>query len=349
MISNSRLISKLFGEVGFNQPTISEYAIVDSANQESRSGYKFQDASSFVTVQNIKDSQQDSAISDVVFNTYLGSLQNECIASSVAQVVSGEGLFMQSANLYPYTKDFNNTITPTTKAVGFRIRTPKRTDIGSKISWIELSFDADATFDVHLYNTNKKDPIQTQSVTVVAGESTVVEVDWNLTDQDEYKGGSFYLVYFEDDLAGTKAYKKDFEHSNVRRSTTYYDVVPVSMAHTGNVLDFAHDTESTETFGLNFGIDIYNDYTELVVRNKQSFARIIQLTMGVKVLNLLRNSIRSNTAERINKSQIAEIVLELYGDEKVHTLGLMAELQTAILTLKKQLFKKSMISKGTLR
>ena len=81
------------------------------------------------------------------------------------------------------------------KFVGYEI---KKLGYYAKIPFVELSFDGDATFDLCLYNSNLKEPIETLQVTTSAGESKVIPLDWELTDDENYKGGTFYLGYIDD-------------------------------------------------------------------------------------------------------------------------------------------------------
>lgn len=350
MIRPDKIKTAMFGGVGWRQSTLSGSPVVNAANLESKSGLIFQDATSFITLDNIKSCQEDASISDADFNTYLTNLQNAVILETCQKISSDESDFIQTANLYPYEKTFNTTYDHGTGFVGFQIDCIKRANILSKINWIELSFDSAKTFNVYLYNSNKpKTPVKTKSVTTVANESVIVVLDdWELADDVSYKGGTFYWGYFEGDLDGAKAIKRDYELSNYQVSTRCNNITPITLTYSGTTLDINSGSETSDTFGLNFGIDIYNDYTELFIRNKSMFYQCIQYQMTEKVFNLIASSVRSNNIERITQDNLNNFAFEMYGDREKGIIGITGKLKRSMDNLKKTLFRKPLISRGTL-
>ena len=89
------------------------------------------------------------------------------------------------------------------------------------------------------------------------------------------------------------------------------------------------------TWGMNFNISMYKDFTNFVKTNINSFAKALQLQVCVNVLKIISNSTRSNRAERLSK---AYAMLELDGNRNnptmPYTVGLNKELQTEIRKLK---------------
>lgn len=347
MIRSDKIQLALFGGVGFRQSPITGYDIVNAANQVSDSGLFFQDGSPPVTIKNIKDTQQDITGDDAAFNLFIKQLQESVIIETCSKVVSGQSDFKQSTNLYPFEKSFSNTITPSGRFVGLEVIPTLNIGCILRIPWIELSFDTDKTFDIHLFNSNLKDPIQTKSVTVVAGESTIVDLGWFVSDDTTHKGGNFYIGYFEDDLSGAKAFEKDFDNSNLQIRTRSYYINPVTINHDTEVLDVTTVIETSSVFGLNIGVDIYNDYTELIIRNKNLFWNSIQLQMADKCLNLFKTSSRSNRTERL-ADQFKDLYIDLYGDKNLGIIGIEGKLKSSIDDLRKMLFRKPLISRGTL-
>jgi hypothetical protein len=350
MIRPDKIKSSLYGGVGFHQSPITEYAIVDADNLASESGLFFQDASGLVTIQNIKQSQQAIEISDVNFNTYLKQLQESCIIEVCRRVTAGQSDFVQDKNIYPYQKSFKNTIDSNGKFVGFIIESVKNLNVISKISSIEVCFNEAVTFNVYLYNSNKPNsPIQTKEVTTLANESVVVDLGWFISDEDEYKGGSFYLGYFQDDLGTAKAIKKDYDLANLQVSTPCLYIQPMSLDNSGTVIDVESIVNESDIYGLNMIVSTYNDYTELIIRNKNLFWGSIQLQMAEKVLNIIKSSIRSNATTNSLSIDIRDVQFELYGSVKDDIDGLLTSLKIAVTDVKKTLFRRSVISKGTLR
>lgn len=344
MIRSDKIQTGLFGGVGFEQPTLTGYNIVDATNLATSTGLHFGDSSKLVTIKNIKDCQEDNAISNANFNLLLTSLQKSAILDVCNKVIAGQSDFISSLNLYPYEKSFDDTITPTSKFVGLKIE-PLRNGISCNIPWVELCFDTAKTFNLYLYNSNKPNaPLLTKPVTTVASEATIVTLDWIVADDITYKGGVFRLGYFEDDLDGAKAYAKNWENSNLKVNSPYFEIEPFSVTHTLTVIDIESESYFTDTFGLNIGIDVYTDYTELIIRNKSLFFPAIQLQMHEAVLNLIKYSSRSNGQERIAKELID---FELFGNSKLNIDGVVSKLNRAVDHLKKALFYVPRISRST--
>lgn len=350
MVRPDRIKNEMFGGVGWRQPTLSGSPVIDSVNLESKSGLKYQDGSFFVTIQNIKDTQEDPAISDVDFNSYLKTLQESVILETCQKIEEGQTDFVQSNNIYPYEKTFTDTIEPNGKFVGFQIERLKQTNLLSKINWVELSFDSAVTFDIHLYNSNlPSTPIKTQSVTTVANESIVVALDdWELADGENFKGGSFYWGYFENDLGGAKALQKDFELANLSVTTRFDFIVPTALDHTGTTIDVDSQVTESDTFGLNFNIDTYNDWTEKFIRNKSMFYQVIQYQMAEKVFNQIRHSTRSTRIERMTKGFLDQMAFDMYGNVERGLIGIEGKLRRSVKNLQKTFFFKPSISVGTL-
>jgi hypothetical protein len=348
MIRYDKIKSSLFGGVGWRQPTISEYAIIDVDNLGSVSGLFFQDASSFVTIQNLKDSQQDKDISDSNFNAYIKSLQESVIIEACNKIVNDKSDFIRTINLFPYEKAFKNPIAKRGKFVGFTFEQRKKVDKVAKISWAEFAFNEDVTFNLYLYNSNKKDPIKTQSVDAKAFESVIVDLnDWFIADDTTHKGGNFYVGYFEDDLGTAQALDKDYDMGNFQVSVCDYYVRPISLDHSGGVIDVETIINESDSFGLNIGIDIYNDYTEVIVRNKNLFWNAIQWQMSEKVLNILATSIRSNRNTRINAGNLDNILFDLYGNAQTGIKGVVGKLEDAIKDIRQTLFREPRIKRRT--
>lgn len=349
MIRADKIKTSLLGGVGFRQSPITAYAIVDAANQVSQSGLFYQDASTLVTVKNIKDAQQVISIADVDFNTYLQQLQEGAIIEVCRKVTASQADFIQEVNLYPYEKSFKNTITTRGKFVGFVFDPKRKAGILGRINFLEVCFNEAVTFDIHLFNSNKPNaPIQTQSVDAIANEAVVIPMDWYIADDVSHKGGSFYVGYFEDDLGTAKAVKKDYDLAQLQVNTKCFYVRPISLDHTGTAIDVESVINESDTFGLNMGIGIYNDYTEIIIRNKNIFWSAIQLQMAEKVLSVLRTSTRLNGNNRTINVPIDDVNFDLFGNDKLKIQGIVTKLQREIESVIKMLFYVPRIRRRTL-
>lgn len=352
MIRPDKIKSNLFGGVGFRQSTLTGYDIVDAPNQVTSSGLFYQDASFLITVKNIKLTQENPSITDPKFNLILKQMQESVILDVCNKVIAGESDYLQSVNLYPFEKTFKNTLSVADKFSGFRIVPDYRNGLIAKLSFVELCFDSDVTFDLYLFNSNNPNTeIQTVEVNAKANEATIVDLGWFISDDTTHKGGVFYLGYFEDDLGGALPIKRDFEMADLGRSTKCFYVEPVKLEHTENVIDVSTYTEKSDTGGLNLGFEIYNDYTEFISKNKNLLWQAIQTQMAIKVLNLIISTTQSNATQRILKQLVNSAIIELHGasDKRTVIEGLTVKNERIIQDLKKQLFYKPLIQRRTIR
>lgn len=338
----------LFGMVGFRQSTLTDYDVVDADNRASSSGEVFQDANPLVTIKNIKETQENPSIIDDQFNLLLKQMQESVILSACNKVINGKSSFIQTQNLYPFEKTFDTTLDVDDKMSCFRVIPNYTVNQISKVTAIELSFDKAVTFYVYLYNSNKpNDYIQRQTVTTVANESVIQSLDWFIADDSTYKGGTFYLGYFEDDLQGAKPIAKNYELSSLKLSTRCYYIEPVKINHTGSVIDVSDYDSQSDTGGINLIVEIYNDYTELIIRNKNLFVEVIKNEMAIKVLNLISTTTRTNIDQQIMSS--ARIELNGVNDGMMKVVGIESKQSKAIEDLRKMLFYQPRIVKATLR
>lgn len=340
----------LFGRVGFRNSIESGYDIVSEANQASASGLYFQDASPLVTIKNIKDCQNIASISSDDFNNYLTTLQESVIMETYNKVFNSESCFVYSNNLFPFEKTFSDTIDKKSRFVGMKIEPTLRNDMVLKIPSVELSFDSEVTFNLYLYNSNlPKSPIQTKEVTTTAGESVIVDLDWYIADDAGYKGGTFYLGYFDDDIGTAKAYNKNYENASIMFQTPYYYVELVSVENSGTTINVDEYTSESDSFGLNIFTEVSKDYSQIAIRNKSMFDQAIQLQMHERVLLMMLTSTRSNSTERLTKEIITQIRVELYGNTELNIAGVQGKLSSMIDSIKKTLFYTPVICRKTLR
>lgn len=348
MIRSDKIKSQLFGGVGFRQPTLSGYDIVDADNQASQSGDFFQDSSRLVTIKNIKETQENPEITDEQFNDLLKQLQESAINNVCNKITQQESDFRQSQNLYPFEKTFGDTLTVSDKFTCFRIEPTRKNTILTKISFIELAFDSDATFNIYLYNSNKPNaPIQTQEVTTVANESVLFQLDWYIADDENHKGGNYYIGYFEDELGVALPIKRDYELSTLEMQSRCNYILPSKLTKSVNTIDVSSYVSQSDTGGLNIGIETYNDYTDLLIRNNQLLWKAIQSEMAIQVLDTIIHSTRSNRDERILSQAVNQ--LNGYVDDNRRIEGFVVKNSRNIKDIKKMLFYKPKIARRTLR
>lgn len=321
------------GVVGWKQPTLTGSPVVGATNLASSSGLYYQMGSGLCTINNIKEVVDDSAISDANLNTYLSDLSKNAL-NDVCHAIFSDDDHIDTGLLFKHENKFSETLDNATDFVGFEIDLSKRNDLSLIINSVILELNAIDTVKVLLFNSQVSASYKSQSVTTVANTAKHTSVNWSLNDL-EY-GGKFYIGYLRSALTG-KAVKRNFQLSNLQ--TSFSDVcirpIRVPLWNSETMFDPSTIVYESDTWGMNFNISIYEDYTQIVKSNINRFAKALQLQVCANVVDLISNTVRSNKSERLSK---AYALLELDGNRNNEMFpehkGLLSKLSSEVRKLK---------------
>lgn len=308
----SRVIGAMLYRIGFRNPTLAGYNIVDSLNQTTKSGRYYDDFHALVRIKNIKDTQEDPAISGNDFNALLESLKRSSIMRCLNGVLNVQEQF-ERVLLYDREDNQQTELVPNTGLfAGFEIETPKDDTIAVQIESVSLLFDGDATFNLYLFKDGKKSPLLVREVSVIADEATVVnlsDVILNYIGQTT-KGSTFYFGYFQDDLGSVRAIR---EYSDDWGKQLCFSASSISSKKITGQTDFERTniSESSYLYGLNLEISTFRDHTNAVIKKAHLFDELQGLQMAYTVLENIMYSTSSNGTERILKDQILKAGLQL--------------------------------------
>jgi len=344
-------IDILLGLVAFRQPTLSGYGILDSDNIASSSGLYVDDVSGLLTVKNLKQTQEDPDISDAEFNTFLKNRMKSSFVTLTSSIF-GEGDLVENNVLYPYENDWidANKLTNATDFVGFEIDPAKTKNLAIVINKVMLEFSDADSVKVLLFHSSQNALQDSDTVTTVAKSAKHTSVKYNLPAFNSVAGGKWYIGYLRSGLTA-QAYDRDYHSAKYDHRFRTFDIRPIQVAGwDAETLFDVNDIEYVdETWGMNFDITVYKDYTSLIVENANRFARGLQLQVAADLLNLLATSARSNRDERNVK---AEALFELNGNRAnpdiPQTVGILKQLKDEISKLK-ALFGPPLIQVNTLR
>ncbi len=332
----------LYGIVGWNQSTVADQPTVDAGNLGSTSGLKFNEAHPLVTIQNIYDTQEDTAISDAEFNTLLDHWQEDVIVRVCNSVFGADSRHMETKTLFPFERSFENTEDPGDGFLCIQMVMPLNRRFVYVINSVSLALDSAKTFNVKLYNSGVKAAIQTKSITTVADEETKTALGWIISPVgNTYPGGNFYLGYEESDLDGAKPYKRDYENANIYLDGRFCKEFQ-RIAVAGNEINFTDPTNLDQPFGLNIEWSVYTDWTDAIISNRQIFANAIYYGMTIKILQQIRSTTRSNIVQRLNEDFRGIADFELDGAKN----SIMSQYDKAIEELKEHFFPRRQVIKG---
>src|ERR1700693_5577889 len=128
--------------LGWDQPTYTDAPALTLANTTSTSGRLFgEDFHALCTIANIKANQEDQAISDANFNTYLTKRQNGMIMRALTETFRKRELIEQCLM---YTRfGFSDVILPNQgNMAGWCIEIAEDEAISTQVTFATLYFDA---------------------------------------------------------------------------------------------------------------------------------------------------------------------------------------------------------------
>ncbi len=307
----ARVMNAMLGRIGFRQPTISDYAIVEAGNIASASGRYFDDFHALVRIKNLKDTMEDAGISNTNFNAYLESLKRSvimrCLNGTLNVPEQIERTLMYNRSGYNDVEIYNTGL-----FVGYEINTPKDDSIAVQIESATLLFDRDALIPLYLFKDGKKTHIWTQDVEVEGNEATVVnfsDLVLNYISQST-KGSRFYLGYFQNEIGGARAIREQYDCWNPQRC---FWAKPVTAAQIGEDTNFDRNNRSWgyDTNGINLEITTFRDHTNAIVRKAHLFDDLVGLQMAYTIMEQVIYCLRSNPSERVLKDQIDKLGAQL--------------------------------------
>jgi len=340
MFQVDKISTKLYGIVGLRDSFNPDYAILDTDNKASSSGYYVTD-NAYVKLEYIKDSQDYKDISDVEFNEYLKRLQQSSIIN-VCHRVFNRFDYLDRNLLYINAQNKVNQEALLDGFVGYRIEVSQDKNIAFEIKRVLLDFDTLGTFKLMLFNTSKLEPILEKDITIT--EKTQEEIlDWKVDNSDITYKGDYYLGYVK---TGTTPipFKRDYDNADVMSDISHLRIERVQVKnHTAETLfDLTNEEGLSENIGINPDITVYEDYTDLIIQNEMLFARAIELDFSISILREQINSLRTNQNQRDAEKQSTRILAEIEGtdgDVPIKLTGLRSLLIGEISQISREIHK----------
>lgn len=328
------------GLVGFSQPYNPAYAIVDVDNLLSESGY-FATDNPYAKIEFIKDNQDYTNISNSEFNLLLKSIKRASIANVVNQVFS-EYDFIDRSVMYSNASNKTETDTLPLGFVGYKIEVGKERNIAFKINRVLLDFQGTGDVTILLWNTAKKTPIQTKTVSITT-DHQVVELNWTVDNSDTTYKGDYYIGYNTQGIT-VNPFKRQFNNASVMSSfkELYIQKVAVINHNTTTLFDLQSIVGMTEDCGLNFDISVFEDFTDFAINNKILFARAMQLSIIISCIQIYMASLRSNANQQHANQVYEKIMIELEGtraESVINIKGLKNQLLSEISSVKLEIAK----------
>jgi hypothetical protein len=310
----SRVISALFGRVGWRQPIKANSPVISGPNLVTKGGRYYQDFHSLVTIDNIKQVIEEVAATDSALNSYLESIQRGIIMQCVNNVFKAPEAITKGI-LFSSTWNNNDTLVDNTgKFVGIMFRTPPMSakgEIAVQIDSVALYFDSNVTFNLYVYNDRVKAPLAVIEVSAVAKSQTLVDLSDVILNYigPNSLGGTFYIGYYQDDIGAAKAY---YENMTDPRCDLYgWSFMNADKIAGQYDFDRRHTRLTNVNYGLNAHVTTFYDHTSEIVKRAPLFDNAIGLQMAVQMVEKIFYSTRSNGTERILKDMTLQVMAQL--------------------------------------
>lgn len=313
-------LAALRTRIGWQQPTITKYDIVSSANLQSDSGRYWNDFHALNSIENLYDLQNDANITPTEFNTWLtGKTNSICAAALNAIDIKNKVIDEPRLLFQPNPRFYKLPITNQGKICGLRIVVAKG-DFATQINSVALLFNAAATFNLYLYQDMQQAPLWSQVINATGAGQNIVELYaadgksplvLNDLTPNVSKGATFFLCYNQADLGATQAYSFNLTVNGFKacRAESF------ESALTNDPWLFDRYVYATryQTYGINAEITTYRDYTNTIVQSAKSgvFDELLGLMMSAYCVEQAIFPRRNNTGQRQIDGPVA---LQLYTD-----------------------------------
>jgi hypothetical protein len=301
MIAWDKILSELIGVVGWRQSTGVGDVVIDETNLVSSSGIYVQGAHPMVTVKNIKATQEDKAITDAAMNTVLSNLIKDGVSNVLNYVFPTNDIFANGL-LYKYESDFSSPLTELKGFVGFEITIANRKDIVSILNGA-------GSVKLLLFNSGQKAVITSKTIDVTVDSNTTFVLDWILG-YITAPGGVYYLGYLNTNL-DICAYNRVFSRSNLMTcfNSIIFKPIYVPDWNVETLFDINDIVYRSESFGINLDVTTAQDFSNVILLNKDRFAKAIQLATAVNALSLMTSTSRINPEERVIMSSLGQKIV----------------------------------------
>lgn len=332
MFNVPKIQATLNGLVGLRQPANPLYAKLDAVNRASRSG-RFITDNALCKVEYIWDNYDYKDATDELFNTFLQEKQ-KAACNKVCDKVFNKPDFIDRQVLYQHANNKQEVESLPSGFVGYEIEIALDKNWAYNISRVILEFEGAGDVDLLLWNSNKKAPLFSKTVTIASDIQEEV-LNWRLDNTNISYKGKYYFGYTTDGLT-VSPYKRDYENANVTSIITGMDWKEIQvLGHTDKTVlfDLTQVDGSDINTGVNPDVTVFKDATDTIIQNEFLFAKAIEMQMTIDLLSEIIGSTRFNLSQRNSSDMLTKVVIELEGtdpEDGIKKTGLKRQLMGEI-------------------
>ena len=353
MFDKTQIASKLYGIVGLRQPYNADYSILDADNVTSRSGY-FSNDNPFCKVEFLIDCMDypdasQAAINEVIKNMQISAITDVCnIVFDEPDWIDRQYIFNNTINKADLENTYNGFC-------GFEMLMDIEKNVSFEIARVVLNFHGVGDITLALFNSAVTEPLYTKVVTI-SSDFQIEELNWYINGATKEYKGRYYFGYIRESTTVPVPYQRNYYNAVILSSIKFEQIrpvrfvgydsnnneVPVTNANM-KLGDLRRVQYVFERHGINPDINVFYDFTDLIIRNERLFAKAIDLAFQIKVINSYLLSTRSNRNERIGSELMTKAMAEIEGitpaPSTIKKDGLRTGLTNEVIQLKSQLKK----------
>jgi hypothetical protein len=344
----SKIQSGLLGLVGIRQPIDPVYDRFTVAQYASKSGLFVDDVQAF-RVENFVDTIPLVNPTDLNVQQKWLELEKSSISNVMARVFDRPS-YLDRNIIYPNSFDRSKSLTISTDATkfyGYEIKPSIRKNTAFEIESVRFEGAGIGNITVELYHSSQLNPIQFKTIALLDDGSLQIEkLNWVVDGSGSDYKGTYFLGFRVPQTFTFAPWARNYSNSNAQANIAELDIKRMECDFPLN--DLSQIIYSSESCGLNFSINVFEDYTDLIIGNKNIFASVVNLQMALSAILGSVYSNRSNRNERFSKEVVALILLQVDGQRGqglqrivgIRELidGEISRLRTEIETLKEGLF-----------
>lgn len=211
---------------------------------------------------------------------------------------------------------------------GYEIEVSERKNVSFTISRVLVEAFGNGTIRIGLYASGHSLALYSKEIEFPSHAMPFyVDLNWTINnavdliqsqfdDVSPYKG-KYWIGITNIDATDMRVFTRDYERGLLMSQIS--DLSIKRVISDTNPTEWEKNETTDLHNGLNFDITVNYDYTDLVLNNKNLFAKAIQLNWAMSVLRMALNSTRSNRNQRVSSELYAQILLVINGNRNFNS------------------------------
>lgn len=269
------------------------------------------------------------------YAAFLSSLSRCVILDALNSVFNSTQIIDEAKlifNRYGYDRLFLQSVQNQSQFVGISWNIAEG-DFAIQFKKLILFFNANATFDMYLYNDMVDLPVKTFSVTVSANTQKVItttglmgldELNY-ITSQGDYVGGRWYLGYYQDDIQAQNCqalfFNIQYQRFKVINPLAFSAPV-INDINTPSIRNFNRVNVGANNlmYGMNAEVCSYQDPTNKIIQSIGLMDNLFGLLMAKRIIEMIIFSYRNNKIQVniMGNDMLDKLYLELNAKESTN-------------------------------